>query len=999
MKLSDVTGGAAPDTPDAPKKLKLSDVAKPETPVAAPTKLSQVQAPPADGGFAPKTKQFLTDLDTRMSAETDKDAAGYIKKYGPTAGRIMGTAEKVATLPGQIATGTGRGVIDLLTGVKTGQMTPEAVMAMMGIGGGMRSPGRAAEAPKNPAVPEVPRQAGALAPTGPTPQERTAQLLGAAKETVTPPELTPKTLGPKLTGDVNLKRFRSGKGDIATDKFTTDDLRSAGVPQEQIDKIVSGRRPNLQGAQAAPPEAATPKTALDRPDDMVTLRAGGDPEDKARMLALTEGRVHPEGPLSRAPAVDNPRELENQLFQLHGLNSADKIEALKRTEALPKDVPPETWEKLYHAEENPNEKVTRQEKALYDEHVAPIRDEADKLQKELSELTGVKIEINENHTPRYVKGRTRSFGEMLEQFRAGVDAKLGGAPGRSMRKSTESSNRREFFNAVNSETGEKQLVYVPAGGKAFPVAEGGDLGELGTIKGAIGPRSKFKNASGEQFSLEDATTKEIEDAARVRYTKNLFANRMDNLLKLRAATRNAKFLEQAKASPEWSSVAVKAGETPVAPKDAAGRTWRIPKLPQFRDWYVEPRIADALDDFRREMDDPDSLNHALSKIGHVMNAVMFINPKAHIDNVFNHLITEGGLVGNIKGAPSLLRNIGKATKEVLTAGPEYIRTLKAGAALPYSRFLSGDLHNALIQKLGGEVEREPGTWNRMAQVAGYPDAKTMLKRWALVPQKVLWASSDIMTLAKTMQLRERGIPLEKAFQETERHMPNYRVPGQVMGKRFLAELFQNPAVGRFGRYQYGRLASYFRLLKEGFGPGQETGERLKAFDKMAMLGFYLSVMYPTMDKAWQLATGNSNAKTTRAGAASVPQAVIDVVNGDKQIGDLPESVFTPGVPLEMPMELYHGRYLWSGQPIIRQGDIDAGNFGRAGKDALEYGASKLSTLGQLGDAVGGKGDPKQILLQAMGVKSPTDEQVAGKKAFRQRDKKAAIRRDLRLEAQ
>lgn len=720
--------------------------------------------------------------------------------------------------------------------------------------------------------------------------------------------------------------------------------------------------------------------------------------------AARADRVATEGPLSRPPEVTDPRKLENQLFQLRGMTTADRVEGLHRTEALPADATPETWEKLYHHEEDPKGvPLTPEEQAIYDQHIAPMKAEADQLTRELENITGVKANVTEgNYTPRYVKGRTRSFGEALEQWKQGVEARFGGAGTRSMRKSVDAQKRRQFFNAVNSQTGEKQVVYVAPGGKVLPFGEaaGGhefDLGELGTIKGHVAPGAKFLDGSGRSWSIEDATTKEIEGVAATRYSKNLFANRLDNLLKLRSAVRNAKFLEQLKASPDWGTVAVKREGSAVTP-ETNGRPWRTPKMDQFREWQVDPRIADAIDDFAKDMGDPDSLNNSLQKIGKVMNFVMFINPKAHIDNVLNHMMVERGLVGNVAGAPRSIRNLIRATKSVLTADKDYVRTLRSGASLPYARYLSDDLHAAIIKKLGGEAERDPSAWSRIAEAAGYPDAKTMLARWANVPQKVLWAASDIMTQSRTYELMERGKSLEHAFQETERHMPNYRVPGQVLGKRWLSELFGNPAVGRFGRYQYGRLASYFRMMREAFGPDMSLKERAESLDKMAMLGAYMLVLYPAMDKAWQLVTGNPNAKTTRSGAASIPQAITDVVNGDKKPGDLPASIFTPGVPLEMPMELYYGRYLWSGEPIVRQEDIEAGRYGRAAKDVLNYGAGKLSTLGQAGQTLIGKGDMGTIGLSALGVKVPTDEQATAKQRAKIINEKKARSRDRRLTA-
>lgn len=111
MKLSDVTGGAAPDTPDAPKKLKLSDVARPETPAAAPTKLSQVQGLPAEAKPVTPEKPGFIEGVGKQFAEIPKEIG---KEFS------AGT-EEVRAGEKQIGEGVGQhNLIDVLKG--TGKM-------------------------------------------------------------------------------------------------------------------------------------------------------------------------------------------------------------------------------------------------------------------------------------------------------------------------------------------------------------------------------------------------------------------------------------------------------------------------------------------------------------------------------------------------------------------------------------------------------------------------------------------------------------------------------------------------------------------------------------------------------------------------------------------------------------------------------------------------------------------------------------------------------------
>lgn len=792
-----------------------------------------------------------------------------------------------------------------------------------------------------------------------------------------------------------------------------------GVPKARVADVLGERQKGVAEAAGKPqapgaaPLAENPPTAT--PGAPQATPAPVAPKSKPGSLIQ---KPEPGSPLSEKPAVASPRRYEDQLFQLEGNTAADAMEARNKLKALPDGIKPEVWEKLYDHRESQLVRpkagapaavpLSAEEQALYDTHVKPILEENAAYYQQLKNMgEAIDRPPAPGHLTRKVSGKTWSMGERLDRAVKGLeDIKMGGAGTRSMRKTTDSSaNRRKVYMATN-DAGQSRVVYVGGDRNVLPFDEtkGGhfDLGGLGKVKGKVGQGSKFMDQGGNTWHLEEATSKEIEKASDIRYSKNILANELDEHVKLKSAVRNAQFVKQSIDAMEKQGLAFKRNVTPVAPKDAKGRPYRTPTVAQFQNYYVEPRIADALDRFKTDTNtDPGTLAATLNKTGRVMNFMMFLNPIAHDMNVLNHMVVEGGAVGNIVHAPAMARNLMKSIKAVASGSPDYIKAVRAGASLPYSKMLSADLHDTLIKKLGGEMQRDPGAWGAMAQAAGLPNAAALFSRIAKAPQQFLWMSSDMMTYAKLLENAERlekktgakgGYAMEAAIRQTEEHMPNYRVPGQVMGQRWLAELFGNPAVGRFGRYQYGRAASYFRMLRQAFGPDRTLGERAQAFDQMLMLGLYLYVLYPAFDKAWQAATGNKDTKVVRSGAAAVPQAAMDVINGDKNAGDMAQSVFTLGVPVELPLEMYEGKYLWSGQPIMRDADLRAGRFGQLGKDAMDYGLSKTSMPGQI---LGGKKTTEQLLLDAIGVKEP-DPGAADKKAYyKAKAERDALRRSQR----
>ena len=764
---------------------------------------------------------------------------------------------------------------------------------------------------------------------------------------------------------------------IKVAKFFSDTLGTA----EMLAMPEKGRLAKA-GAANEPPGASPPP-----PPKGFTL----DQPPPSRALAV-------EGPLTEAPALTKPRKFEDQLFQLESNRVADKLDVMKAVKNAP-DVKPETWEKLYHHEENPDGvPLTPEEKAIYDQHVAPLKAESSKL---TNELEGFGYEIpkdSKGYTPRYVAGRTRSFGEVLDKWKQGVESKFqGGAAARSMRQTVDAQKSRRFYNAVSPD-GEKMVVHVGKDGTVS--AFDGSEDPAGPAFAKFKPGQKLAAGAklsvpseGQTWRLENATTKEIEDVAATRYHKNVLANRLDNVAKLRSAVRNAKFIQAMKESPEWHNVAVRTTDTLEAPK-TNGREWRVPKTPQFQGYYMEPTVADALDDFSGRTRDLDGLTNGLDKAGNVVKGSIFWNPIPHMRNVANHYFVEKGLVGTATSVPSTARSLLRAAKSVMTQDENYMRSLRAGASLPYARTITSDLHKALTTKLGEDVAANPKEWGKIAQIAGYANPVEMVKALYKTSNKALWSFGDILSVARQMELAEKGVPFAKAIKMTEEHMPNYRVPGQVMGSRMMSQLLTTPIASMFGRYQYNRLASYMNMAKDMVSSETSIKDKAAAMDKLAMLGVMLTLYYPALDKAWQGITGNKNAKVTRPGAASVPQAAYDVATGTKGLAQGAQSVFSPGI-VEAPIEAYHGRYLWSGQPIAYPENLTDGHPDQFARDIGSWIGSKISPVGQAQRITEGSQSAKQFLLSQIGVQTPSDEQVAAKQKYGNRDAKSAAHRAVK----
>lgn len=785
--------------------------------------------------------------------------------------------------------------------------------------------------------------------------------------------------------------YRAASRDISTGFAMGSGLpeRRAVPPPGEAPRGVPGllSEPRPAEPAGAPKAEPAPDVAAEAPPAV----AGPPAEPGAPSSAIPK-----EGPLARPPALDEPKAFQEQLDTLESNLTADKLDVMDRLKKLP-DVPSSTWEKLYHYEEDPSLPLTAEERALYDEHVAPIRAEADQLFTDLERTTGKdfsgtgfeEAEGSPNYTPRYRSGKTRSFGEMLDQWKKGVEVEFGGAPGRSMRKTVDAQRGRRFYNAESTDTGETALVYVAPNRKVIAFDGTGTGGRpLGEFKPGqkLAPGSKVM-VGNQTWKLADATTKEIEGAADVTYSKNLMANRLDNVQKLRSAVRNAEFIEGIKNSPDAASVMIPIKDNPVAPK-TNGETWRtIKNLPQFRNYYVEPHFAEMLEDFAKSSN-LDGMTHGLEMASNFVRASIFWNPIPHSRNVANHYFASKGLVGNILDAGGTAKDLLNAVRDVSTQSPLYREMLRQGASMPYAKLMTRKLHETMLTKLGDAVVKDPTTYDKVAKAFGYANPVALIKGIYNGSATALWSLNDAFNVAAIRGEMRHGRSMESAIRETYKHMPSYRIGTRVgmdnqMG-RFLAQFLKSPATAEFGRYQTNRLQSYGHMVKTFINKELPAKERLKALDQMAAVATITFLYYEAADKVWQWISGNEHAEVSRPGASSVPQAAYDVATGKKDLPQGLSAVFSPGPAVSLFNELDSGRYGWNGQSIANIDDAKRADP-QFLYDLATFVGSHIGPVGDIQRMAEGKVTPGQFGYSLAGVKTPTEQQVAQRDYFKRKE--------------
>ena len=189
-------------------------------------------------------------------------------------------------------------------------------------------------------------------------------------------------------------------------------------------------------------------------------------------------------------------------------------------------------------------------------------------------------------------------------------------------------------------------------------------------------------------------------------------------------------------------------------------------------------------------------------------------------------------------------------------------------------------------------------------------------------------------------------------------------------------LFRSPAEGREGRYDYNRLSSYGHMARDLVSKDSTIKDKLHALDQIAMLGLVTFVLYPALgDTLAQTLTGNKNATMTRFGASTIPEFLHHVWKGDESPMSTLGHLFHVSPMINLLGELGANKDLRTG-----------GTFAHNPAEATQKIAGQLAPVNMMMQEQQGKQSVSQLLWAALGVKSPTDEQVEKKKAFVARQK-------------
>ena len=666
---------------------------------------------------------------------------------------------------------------------------------------------------------------------------------------------------------------------------------------------------------------------------------------------------------------DQASQLSDGLYQLGKAAQGMKMQWMTDVKNfLPKDWA-EHAKDIYNSFEDPSIKLSPRAQALKDKTVVPIMAKNAKMREELRAL-GVNVgpEV-ENYIERVQMGQS----SLVDTLRSNMPT---GKPRGVSTFAPELQSRKVFemepapsYNAEGAVTskgsGEKDLHFVKNQNNTFTVYR--NQQKIGG--GKFTPEeldAKEVSFMGERYKLTTGTTENIMKHTQLQYYQDPLISAIQGNVNLSEALRNAKFLEQFKHSPEFADAV-----TRVKPGAQAPDGFREVQIPQLKGYAFSKRVANVLDDFSG-VDKGGFLNR-VNDITRVTVSSLFWNPLPHIMNVLDHKVIEGGLIGNIKALtvdlPQTAKTALAAHREVVTMGPLYRQALKEGAGLIYPSVALRDFAGQMAQQLGTAPEMEG-----VSKAWGYLNPAKMIQSIYQHSAKSLWSWNDVIMMHAYMAHMAEGATMGQAIKSVEKHIPNYRVPDQVLGSRTLGQAMQSPGVTAFGRYDYGRLASYGNMAKDLLSRDSSVADKAKAADQLAMLAVSSFVVYPALDAAVRKITGNDNATLRRFGAATVPEAVMKFTQGDTTWGMLMGTVLPLSPALKTPVELMTGFDTFTGKRI-------ADEKGR-------YAAQQLAPVGQIYHSTfNPRKSATEVLAAQMGINLPTDAEVEARDRAKAREEK------------
>jgi len=500
---------------------------------------------------------------------------------------------------------------------------------------------------------------------------------------------------------------------------------------------------------------------------------------------------------------------------------------------------------------------------------------------------------------------------------------------------------------------------------------------------------------GKNYTVKEALTTEIEKNTPIRYIKNAGNSVLLENAQMRQAVREAEFLNNLKQTPAWLE---RATRKPTEEQLKAG--WAESRLPQLKGWFFNPEWKAAFDDFYRPgFGGEGGLHETIRNINNFAVKSMFWSPIPHSVNAIVHWgIARGWDWFDPTKYPEMFNTMNRAIGSVMKQDKLQRELLRDGTSLIYAGLKNDKFEENLGKLLRINVKTDPA-WDPVKKAFGLgpTDALNAIDKVIYTPSRnILWATNDILMTQRILELEGRGLSREAAIHDARIHMPDYRVPISIMGSRFVSQLVQDNRLIAFGRYHYGMMASLTRIARDSLSPNATKEERMAAFGNVAAMAL-MGVVGTGLTKMVQYATDNPEAEIRPRGPFGPMRAAYEMATGKTGYERIANSMLTFQPSISVAKELLANQDYF-GHKIVEPGALARGKYGEAaGQFAHHLAHGLVIPYGQFSDAFRTRPTPEGVLggmaQQGLGIKVPTQKQIAGKRFGERKQIQESIKRE------
>jgi hypothetical protein len=510
---------------------------------------------------------------------------------------------------------------------------------------------------------------------------------------------------------------------------------------------------------------------------------------------------------------------------------------------------------------------------------------------------------------------------------------------------------------------------------------------------------KFTSRDGKEATVVDGKVSAIESNSPYRYLHDAEASARIANMSLRKMARELEYVQNLKKSELFKRV----GHSPEQPLKDLPRNWVVPsnidRIPELRGWHFDPKTAAIISDFAKVWD-----NTMYMKLSNALVKNMMLNPIPHMFNEVMHLWNARGFSGWVM--PSRLGTFADtarvAWRDVGNQTQFYRDIMREGGSILGASPRNKGYFDTIVKEASKEMFSTPEMKKSMTGLAKKLGTSVgdLYNGISESSQKAMWFTRDVMyvQLVREIMVRQEKsgnkLTIKEAIDHAERHMPNYRLPSEVLGSRAISQVLRDPRISMFSRYHYGMVKSLVNTVKDIDPRNLKTPEGREHFregvDSMLAIGVAMGVMYPLMDAMAEAVFGEG-AEQRRAGPFHLLQAGLDMYSGKKDASALIWPVFTFN-PVALTLgQLAVNKKIFTGKEIYHPDD----DFMDKASDVAGYAAGQIPQAPPIMSATTEEGGATKFLARQLDIKAKTPEQLAREERAKKRQELVKKGRDTK----